>query len=111
MDDSRSSQRARGTRSGHVGFSAVVSSKGEGFMSLNISKPRTPTALKAPKVGPTTSRNIFSHPSKGDTWQQIEPSRRFAHRDSKVQRAAPLYSDARGAGRVPDPGPQYRRES
>jgi hypothetical protein len=58
MDDSRSSQRARGTRSGRVGFSAVASAKGEGFMSLNIVKPRTPTASKAPKLGPTTSRSI-----------------------------------------------------
>jgi hypothetical protein len=59
MDDSRSSQRARGTRSGHVGFSAIASAKGEGFMSLNIAKPRTPTASKAPKLGPATSRHIF----------------------------------------------------
>jgi hypothetical protein len=39
MDDSRSSQRARGTRYGHIGFLVVTSAKGEGFMSLNIAKP------------------------------------------------------------------------
>jgi hypothetical protein len=111
MDDSRSSQRARGTGSGHVGFSVVASAKGEGFMSLNIVKPRTPTAPKAPKLGPATSQSIFSCPSKGNTWQQIEPPWHFTHRDSKTQRAAPLYSDAQGAWRVPDPGPRYRRES
>jgi hypothetical protein len=55
MDDSHSSQRARGTRSGRVGFSAVASAKGEGFMSLNIAKPRTPTAPKALKLGPAKS--------------------------------------------------------
>jgi hypothetical protein len=45
-------QRTRGMRSSHVGFSAVASSKGEGFMSLYISKPRTPKRRKRPKAGP-----------------------------------------------------------
>jgi hypothetical protein len=77
-------------------------------MSLNIAKPQTPTVSKVPKLGPATSRSIFSHPSKGDTWWQTEPSRHFAHRDSKVQKVALLCSDARDAGRVPNPDPQQR---
>jgi hypothetical protein len=36
MDGSRSSQKMRGIRSGHVVFSAVAISKGEGFMSMYI---------------------------------------------------------------------------
>jgi hypothetical protein len=100
-----------GARSSRVGVSAFGSSCGEGFMSLNIVKPRTPTAPKAPKLGPTVSRSIFSRPSKGDTWRQAEPSRRFAHRDSKAQKEAPLCSDARDARRVPDLGPWYGQES
>jgi hypothetical protein len=86
--------RTRGARSSRVGVSTFGSSRGESFMLFYISKPRTPIAPKAPKVGPVVSRSIFSRPSKGDTWRQTEPSRCFAHRDSKAQRAAPLYSDA-----------------
>jgi hypothetical protein len=58
MDDSHSSQRGCGTRSSRVGFSTIASAKGEGFMSLNIAKPRTPTTSKVPKLGPATSRSI-----------------------------------------------------
>jgi hypothetical protein len=83
--------------------------RGVKVLCLRTSKPRTPTASKTPKLGPATSRSIFSRPSKGNTWQQIGPSRRFAHRDSKAQKAAPLCSDARDAGRVPGPDPQQRR--
>jgi hypothetical protein len=107
MDSSRSSQRTRGARSSRVGVSAFGSSKGEGSMLPYISKnPETP---KAPKVGPAVLRSILSRPSKGDTWRPIEPSRRFTHRDSEAQGAAPSYSDTRGAGNVQDSGPQHRR--
>jgi hypothetical protein len=55
-------------------------------------------------------REDLSRPSRGDTWQRVEPSRHFAHRDSSTQRAAPLFSDARGAGRISGPGPRHRQE-
>jgi hypothetical protein len=44
--------RTRGARSSRVGVSAFGSSYGEGFMSLNIAKPRTPTAPKGRNWGP-----------------------------------------------------------
>jgi hypothetical protein len=63
-----SSQRTRGTKSSHVGFSAVVSPKGGGFMSLNISKPQTPKC----RWHPSRARSIkgsLSRPSEVDTWR------------------------------------------
>jgi hypothetical protein len=75
------------------------------------SQPRDAKCRKHSGLGPTVSRSVFSRPSRGDTWQQVEPSRRFAHRDSKAQKEAPLCYDARDAGKVPDPGPRQRQVS
>jgi hypothetical protein len=36
--------------------------------------------------GPQYCRSVFSRPSRGNTWQQVEPSRRLAHRDSNAQK-------------------------
>jgi hypothetical protein len=86
-------------------FSTFGSSRGESFMLFCISKPRTPKMLKALKVGPA---DITKHPQPSiqrDTWRPIEPSRRFTHRDSEVQGAAPSYSRRARCRERPRPGP------
>jgi hypothetical protein len=51
-------QRTRGARSSRVGISAFGSSKGDGFSSLYISKPRTPKCRKHPESGPRSWHSI-----------------------------------------------------
>jgi hypothetical protein len=89
MDGSRPSQRTCGTRSSHVGFSAVTSSKGEGFMSLYISKPRTPKHRKCPNSGPQYQRAVSAIHLKGTPGAQLgsppfRPSRFRSARSSSL---------------------------
>jgi hypothetical protein len=48
---------------------------------------------ESPGPGPTTASGEFKTVrSQRDAWQQIEPSRHIAHRDSDQQGSAPSYS-------------------
>jgi hypothetical protein len=55
--------------------------------------------------GPQYRRSVFSRPSRGNTWQQVEPSRRLAHRNSNAQKTAPSYPDTRSSESIQDLGP------
>jgi hypothetical protein len=65
----------------------------------------TRSAESVQDSGPQYRRSVFSRPSRGDTWQQVEPSRRLAHRNSNAQKTAPSYPDTRSSESIQDLGP------
>jgi hypothetical protein len=54
---------------------------------------------------PQYRRSVFNHPSRGDTWQQVEPSQRLAHRNSNAQKTTPSYPDMRSRESIQELGP------
>jgi hypothetical protein len=106
-DLSRPFRGTRGARPSHVIVSPIVALKHE-RQPPPCRETRSAEGVQDPD--PQYCREDLSRPSTGDTWRMIKPPRRFAHRDFKVQRAASLLRDARGAESIQGPGPQQHEK-
>jgi hypothetical protein len=80
----------RGARSGSIASSPFATLKNE---DQPPPSRETRSAESIQDSGPQHRRSVFSRPSRGDTWQQVEPSRL-----AQLQR--PLFSESHLAGKV-----------
>jgi hypothetical protein len=92
----------RGARSGSIVSSPFATLKNE---DQPPPSRETRSAESIQNSGPQYRRSVFSRPSRGDTWQQVEPSRCLAHRNSNAQKTVPSYPDTRSSESIQDLGP------